>query len=121
MQKPTKKQKQLLDFIDGFIRTHGYSPSYREIRDGLEYRSLAPIAKHIDNLAAKGLLGKRDNSARSIYLVGQADDTPTDQPQGEDDIIASLRALCDELEGDDLTAVERTIELLVQARQPDAK
>lgn len=32
--RPTKKQKELLIFIEDFITAHGYSPSYREIMQG---------------------------------------------------------------------------------------
>lgn len=68
--RPTKKQKILLDFIDGFIREHGYSPSYREIMNGLNYNSVATVALHVNNLIKRGHLRKRDNSARSLEVVG---------------------------------------------------
>lgn len=68
--RPTKKQKILLDFIDGFIREHGYSPSYREIMNGLSYNSVATVALHVNNLIKRGHLRKRDHSARSLEIVG---------------------------------------------------
>ena len=68
--RPTKKQKILSDFIDGFIREHGYSPSYREIMAGLNYNSVATVALHVNNLIKRGHLRKRDNSARSLEVVG---------------------------------------------------
>lgn len=67
--RPTKKQKALLDYIATFIAEHGYSPSYREIKDGLNYNSVATVALHINNLVARGHLVKRDNSARSLEPV----------------------------------------------------
>lgn len=68
--RPTKKQKQLLTYIDGFIREHGYSPSYREIMNGLNYNSVATVALHVNNLIKRGHLRKRENSARSLEVVG---------------------------------------------------
>lgn len=68
--RPTKKQKILLDFIEGFIREHGYSPSYREIMNGLNYNSVATVALHVNNLIKRGHLRKRDHSARSLEVVG---------------------------------------------------
>lgn len=68
--RPTKKQKILLDFIDGFIREHGYSPSHREIMAGLNYNSVTTVALHVNNLIKRGHLRKRDNSARSLEVVG---------------------------------------------------
>lgn len=68
--RPTKKQKQLLTYIDAFIREHGYSPSYREIMQGLHYNSVATVALHVNNLIKRGHLRKRENSARSLEVVG---------------------------------------------------
>lgn len=68
--RPTKKQRELLSFIDNFISGHGYGPSYREIMRGLGYTSVSTVASHIDNLILKGHLKKRDNSARSLEVIG---------------------------------------------------
>lgn len=67
--RPTKKQKELLAFIDAFIQEHGYSPSYREIMTGLNYTSVATVALHVNNLIKRGHLRKRDRSARSLEVV----------------------------------------------------
>ena len=66
---PTKKQKILLDFIDGFTKGQGYSPTYREIMQALGYKSVSTVAKHIDNLVARGWLIKREGEARSLEVV----------------------------------------------------
>lgn len=68
-QALTKKQRKTLDFITTFIEQRGYSPSYREIANGLKLNSVATIAQHIDTLVAKGLLVKGHNSARSLMPV----------------------------------------------------
>jgi repressor LexA len=70
--RPTKKQKELLDYIDTFITEHGYSPSYREIMNGLQYTSVATVALHVGNLIKRGHLRKRDHSARSLEVVRHA-------------------------------------------------
>jgi len=67
--RPTKKQKELLGFIETFIAEHGYSPSYREIMSGLNYTSVATVALHVNNLIKRGHLAKRDHSARSLEVV----------------------------------------------------
>jgi len=80
--RPTKKQRALLEFIDVFIKEHGYSPSYREIMNGLNYNSVATVALHVNNLIKRGHLRKRDRSARSLEVIG------TDLgPVGNDDKI----------------------------------
>ncbi|GDX62499.1 LexA repressor [Candidatus Saccharibacteria bacterium] len=65
----TKKQRKTLDFITTFIEEKGYSPSYREIANGLKLNSVATVAQHIDTLVDKGFLEKGSNSARSLIPV----------------------------------------------------
>jgi len=71
--RPTKKQRELLVFIGAFIAEHGYSPSYREIMNGLQYTSVATVALHVKSLIARGHLRKRDYSARSLEVVNPGD------------------------------------------------
>ena len=70
--RPTKKQRELLSFIEEFIATNGYSPSYREIMNGLNYNSVATVSLHVNNLIKRGHLQKRDRSARSLEIVSPA-------------------------------------------------
>lgn len=74
--RPTKKQKELLDFIEKFIAAHGYSPSYREIMRSLQYTSVATVALHINSLVKRGHLQKRDHSARSLEVVNSHVEAP---------------------------------------------
>lgn len=67
--RPTKKQREMLEFIEKFIGEHGYSPSYREIMDGLKYTSVATVSLHVNSLIKRGHLRKRDRSARSLELA----------------------------------------------------
>jgi len=68
-ERSTKRQKELLDYVDGFIQQHGYGPSYREIMNALGYKSVSTVAIHIEGLIGKGYLRKRDRSARSLEVV----------------------------------------------------
>ena len=72
--RPTKKQREILDFIKAFIGEHGYSPSYREIMTGLNYTSVATVSLHVNSLIARGHLRKRDRSARSLEVVDAPDE-----------------------------------------------
>jgi len=67
--RPTKKQRELLSYIESFIAAKGYSPSYREIMAGLNYNSVATVALHVNSLIKRGHLVKRENSARSLEVV----------------------------------------------------
>ena len=73
--RPTKKQRELLGYIEGFIAEHGYSPSYREIMNGLKYTSVSTVALHVNNLIKRGHLVKRDHSARSLEVISISEST----------------------------------------------
>lgn len=72
--RSTRKQQELLQFIDGFIKGNGYGPSYREVMRALGYKSVSTVAIHIDGLIARGYLRKRDRSARSIEVITLRDE-----------------------------------------------
>jgi repressor LexA len=65
----TKRQKELLDFLAGFLDKRGYSPSYEEIAEGLSLASLATVHKHIGALEAKHYLKRGFNQSRSLELA----------------------------------------------------
>lgn len=71
--RPSKKQRELLAYIDSFIKSNGYGPSYREIMRALGYKSVSTVAVHVDGLIARGLLRKKDNSARSLEVLPEND------------------------------------------------
>lgn len=64
----TKRQKEFLDFLAGFLEKKGYSPSYEEIADGLDLASLATVHKHILALESKHYLKRGFNQSRSLEL-----------------------------------------------------
>jgi repressor LexA len=65
----TKRQKELLDFLAGFLEKCGYSPSYEEIADGLSLASLATVHKHILSLESKHYLKRGFNQSRSLEIA----------------------------------------------------
>ncbi len=65
----TKRQKEVLDFIAGFVDENGYCPSYEEIARGLNLASLATVHKHITVLETKSYLKRGFNQSRSLELA----------------------------------------------------
>ena len=65
----TKKQRQILDYVESFVETNGYSPSYEEIAEHFRYSSLATVHEHLTNLEQKGFLRKNYNKSRSLEVV----------------------------------------------------
>lgn len=67
--KITKKQQRILDFVADYIERNGTSPTYREIAAGLELKSVASVAEHIDNLVALGAIRKGNDTRRLLEVV----------------------------------------------------
>jgi repressor LexA len=67
----TRRQKQLMDFLDQFVRTRGYSPSYEEIASGLDLASLATVHKHVQALESKQYVRRNYNHSRSLEICSR--------------------------------------------------
>jgi len=65
----TKRQKEILDYINEFIADKGYAPSYREIGQYFNLSSSATVAEHVQTLQNKGYLKTDPNEARSIEVI----------------------------------------------------
>jgi repressor LexA len=69
-KKPlTKVQKEVFDYVKGFIRENGISPCMREIQQGLDYESTSPVHKHVQTLCKKGYLKKTPKVWRGIEVL----------------------------------------------------
>ena len=68
----TRRQREVLDVIQGFIETNGYSPSLEEIGGTLGLSSVATVHKHVTHLVEKGLVRRVWNQNRSIDLVRES-------------------------------------------------
>lgn len=119
-QRPTKKQRELLSFIDGFIKGNGYGPSYREIMRALDYKSVSTVATHVNGLISRGWLVKKDNSARTLEVVTRTGDSSSTHvgvvaSSAEQEILRKLEEIKgndNDARADDIAALERTLELL---------
>ncbi len=67
----TKRQREVLDFIEDMIQEKGYAPTLEEIGARFDLRSMATVHKHVSNLEAKGLIRRQWNHSRSIEIVEQ--------------------------------------------------
>lgn len=68
----TRKQREILDFVQEFADDHGYAPSFEEIAARFGYASLATVHEHLENLRTKGYIRKGYNTSRSIEVVPAA-------------------------------------------------
>jgi repressor LexA len=80
----TKRQKEVLDYLVGFMNKHGYSPSFEEIARAMKLTSLATVHKHLSTLETKGFVRRGYNQSRSIEV--------TQLPRSVSDQVATRRA-----------------------------
>src|SRR6185503_9448702 len=65
----TKRQREILDYLNEFIQNHGYAPSLEEIGRRFNLSSLATVHKHLSTLQEKGFIRRAWNRSRSVELV----------------------------------------------------
>jgi len=58
----TKKQKEVLDFITGYVRENGYSPTQKEIQEHFGFKSLGSVQDYIKYLTNGGYLNNDSHS-----------------------------------------------------------
>lgn len=65
----TKRQKEILNFLESFLSKNGYAPSIREIGERFKLNSPATVHAHLKNLKEKGFLNLDFNVPRSLKLI----------------------------------------------------
>jgi len=65
----TKKQHELLVFIDGRLRDSGVSPSFDEMKDTLGLRSKSGIHRLITGLEERGFIRRLPHRARALEIL----------------------------------------------------
>ncbi len=65
----TRKQHQLLQFIDDRLRETGVSPSFEEMKDALDLRSKSGVHRLISALEERSFIRRLPNRARALEVV----------------------------------------------------
>ena len=65
----TKKQKNLLLFINKKLRNSGVSPSYEEMKQSLNLKSKSGIHRLISALEERGFIKRLAHKARALKVV----------------------------------------------------
>jgi len=65
----TRRQKQILEYLESYIRTNGYAPSFEEIAEHFQFASLATVHEHLTNLERKGYISRAHNESRSTEII----------------------------------------------------
>ncbi len=65
----TRKQHELLSFIDSHLKETGVSPSFEEMKEALSLRSKSGIHRLISALEERGFLRRHHHRARALEVV----------------------------------------------------
>lgn len=65
----TKRQSEILAYLQEHIRTNGYAPSFEEIAENFSFQSLATVHEHLTNLEKKGYIHRTHNESRAIEVL----------------------------------------------------
>src|ERR1700753_164757 len=85
----TRKQYELLVYIDKHLKQTGFSPSFEEMKDALNLKSKSGIHRLISALEERGYLARRHHRARALDVLRLPDnmqvrDLSADQPEDDD-------------------------------------
>jgi repressor LexA len=69
----TKRQKQMVDFLEHYIGEHGYAPTLAEVGEFFGLSSLATVHKHLRNLELKGFIRRMHNHSRALEIADRGD------------------------------------------------
>lgn len=68
-EKLSKRAEETLVLIRGYKKSNGYSPSVRDLADGMGFVSTNAVHKWLVELEAKGAIRRERKIPRSIVLV----------------------------------------------------
>ena len=78
----TRKQYELLVFIEKSLRETGISPSYDEMKDALALRSKSGIHRLITGLEERGFIRRLPHRARALEVLRLPENMDTPAPAG---------------------------------------
>ncbi|MDE2619143.1 MAG: transcriptional repressor LexA [Sphingomonadales bacterium] len=76
----TRKQHELIRFIQARLEETGVSPSFEEMKDALDLRSKSGVHRLISALEERGFIRRLPNRARALEVLRQPDDVSAKAP-----------------------------------------
>jgi repressor LexA len=67
----TDRQREIYDYVVGYVDGHGYPPTVREIGEAVGLASPSTVHAHLANLERAGLLRRDPTKPRALELVGR--------------------------------------------------
>ena len=107
----TKKQKELFEFLSGYITKNNISPSFEEMKDAVNLKSKSGIHRLITSLEQRGFIKRLKHKARAMEITRTLTNTlnkinNNDQKIYEIPLLGSIAA------GDPIEAIENPNEFV---------
>jgi repressor LexA len=77
----TRKQHELLRFIQARLEESGISPSFEEMKEALDLKSKSGVHRLISALEERGFIRRLPNRARALEVLRQPDDSGVKSPR----------------------------------------
>lgn len=89
----TRKQHELIRFIQDRLEETGVSPSFEEMKEALDLKSKSGVHRLISALEERGFIRRLPNRARALEVLRQPDDVSRAAPRAAASANAAIAAL----------------------------
>jgi repressor LexA len=86
----TRKQHELIRFIQIRLEQTGVSPSFEEMKDALDLKSKSGVHRLISALEERGFIRRLPNRARALEVLKQPEDVQAKAPTRDTDKVVQL-------------------------------
>ena len=111
-----EKEKKLLSFIISEIRSKGYPPSIREMKECIGVKSLRGVTYHLNNLQKKGFI-HRESLSRSISILPRSYSLKNELNDSNEDRFISIPILGKIAAGNPIFAEENITDYIHVSKQ----
>ena len=84
----TRKQHELIRFIQVRLEETGVSPSFEEMKEALDLKSKSGVHRLISALEERGFIRRLPNRARALEVLKQPEDVSNKAPTRSDNVVA---------------------------------
>jgi repressor LexA len=87
----TRKQHELIRFIQTRLEESGVSPSFEEMKEALDLKSKSGVHRLISALEERGFIRRLPNRARALEVLKQPEDVTSKAPTRAADNVVTLK------------------------------
>ena len=87
----TRKQHELIRYIQAKLEETGVSPSFEEMKEALDLKSKSGVHRLISALEERGFIRRLPNRARALEVLKQPEDVSNKAPTGTSGTVIELK------------------------------